>query len=94
MVKGVYHYLREIWKKPDKELVRDRMIEWRKGNALEVIEKPTRLDRARALGYKAKKGFVMLRVKINRGGRKRRRAGVKGRSTRKQTIRKTLTYVE
>ncbi|HIG52002.1 50S ribosomal protein L15e [Candidatus Parvarchaeota archaeon] len=90
MVKGVYHYLREIWKKPDKELVRDRMIEWRKGNALEVIEKPTRLDRARALGYKAKKGFVMLRVKINRGGRKRPRAGVKGRSTRKQTIRKTL----
>jgi len=66
------------------------MIEWRKGNSFVVVEKPLRLDKARSLGYKAKKGFVMVRVKIGRGGRKRKRAGVKGRSTRKQTIRKTL----
>ena len=90
MVKGMYNYLREMWKKPDRELTRERMIEWRRGNALAVVEKPLRLDRARALGYKAKKGFVVVRVRIGRGGRKRQRAGVKGRKSRKTTIRKTL----
>jgi len=32
------------------------------------LEHPTRLDRARALGYKAKQGFVVARVRISRGG--------------------------
>jgi len=90
MAQGMYHKLRQIWKKPDKELLQQRLIEWRKSNATTVVKKPLRLDRARALGYKAKKGFVIVRVKIGRGGRKRKRAGTKGRSTRKQTIRKTL----
>ena len=66
------------------------MIQWRAGNAVEKVEKPLRLDRARALGYKAKKGFIVLRVRVLRGGRKRVRVGVKGRKTRKQTNRKTL----
>ena len=90
MAKGVYHYLRQAWKKPEKEMLRDRLIEWRKENSLVKVDKPLRLDRARALGYKAKKGFVVVRVRVGRGGRKRQRAGVKGRKTRKQTIRKTL----
>ncbi len=90
MVKGLSHYLRQAWKKPDKEEMHSRLIEWRKGNSLEKVDKPLRLDRARALGYKAKKGFVIIRVKIKRGGRKRERAGVKGRKTRKQTNRKIL----
>ena len=86
----MYHYLRQAWKSPGREMLRDRLIEWRKGNSIVKVERPLRLDRARALGYKAKKGFVIVRVKIIRGGRKRKRAGVKGRKTRKQTIRKTL----
>ena len=90
MVKGMYYYLKQAWKKPGREFTRDRMIEWRSGHALEVVEKPLRLDRARTLGYKAKKGFVIVRVRLKRGGRKRQRAGVKGRKTKKQTIRKTL----
>jgi len=90
MTKGMYHHLRQVWKKPEKELLRDRMIGWRKSNALVLVDRPLRLDRARALGYKAKKGIVIVRVRIGRGGRKRKRAGVKGRSTRKMTIRKTL----
>ncbi|MBU0761041.1 MAG: 50S ribosomal protein L15e, partial [Nanoarchaeota archaeon] len=89
-MKGLYHHLREAWKKPDKKVLQSRMVKWRAGNAIEKVEKPLRLDRARALGYKAKKGFVVFRVRVNRGGRKRERAGVKGRKTRKQTIRKTL----
>lgn len=84
------YYLRQAWKKPSKEMTRDRLIEWRASNAIVKVEKPLRLDRARALGYKAKRGFIILRVRLNRGGRKRERAGVKGRKTRKQTNRKTL----
>jgi len=90
MSKGMYHYLREAWKKPNSETMRSRMIAWRAGGSIEVVDKPLRLDRARALGYKAKKGFVVARVRVLRGGRTRKRAGVKGRKTRKQTIRKTL----
>lgn len=33
--------------------------------------RPTRPDKARRLGYKAKQGFVIYRVRIRRGGRKR-----------------------
>jgi len=90
MAQGMYHYIREAWKKPDSATLRERMIAWRAGNAIEVVDKPLRLDRARALGYKAKKGFVVARVRVMRGGRTRIRAGVKGRKSRKQTIRKTL----
>jgi len=89
MVKGLYAHLREKWKKPDKELLRDRLIEWRAGNAVTKVDKPLRLDRARALGYKAKKGIVVIRVRVKRGGRKRSMKK-KGRSSRKQTIRKVL----
>ncbi len=90
MAKGMYHYMRKAWRNPDKEDLKSRLIEWRRSNAVQVVEKPLRLDRARALGYKAKKGFVVVRVRVARGGRKRRRMGVKGRKSTKQHIRKTL----
>src|SRR3989344_47524 len=90
MSKSMYHYLREAWKKPDSETMRGRMIAWRASEAIEVVDKPLRLDRARSLGYKEKKGFVVARIRVLRGGRTRKRTGVKGRKTRKQTIRKTL----
>jgi len=91
-MKSSYSYIRETWKKPEKnlgELLRSRLIEWRKGETVVRIEKPTRLDRARALGYKAKTGFVVVRVRILRGGRKRPKRR-KGRRSKRQTIRKTL----
>ncbi|MEK6800808.1 MAG: 50S ribosomal protein L15e [Nanoarchaeota archaeon] len=90
MVKGMYHHLREAWKNPTDEIVKQRMIDWRASDSIVKVEKPLRLDRARALGYKAKKGFVVFRVRLVRGGRKRTRVGVKGRKSRKQTNRKTL----
>ncbi len=90
MAKGLYHYIGEAWKKPDRELLKTRLIQWRAGNSIERVDKPLRLDRARALGYKAKKGFVVVRVRLIRGGRRRKRAGVKGRKSKGQTIRKVL----
>jgi large subunit ribosomal protein L15e len=90
MTNGLSHYLRQAWKKTEMKDMQERMIEWRASEAAVKVEKPLRLDRARALGYKAKKGFVVLRIRVKRGGRKRKRMDVKGRKTRKQTNRKTL----
>ena len=72
MARGMYHFIRQAWKKPDKSTLRNRMTEWRKSDSITRVDKPLRLDRARALGYKAKTGFVMLRVRVKRGGHKRK----------------------
>ncbi|MBS3099269.1 50S ribosomal protein L15e [Candidatus Pacearchaeota archaeon] len=90
MVHGTNYYLRQAWKKPSLEMLRERMIAWRESNAIVKVERPLRIDRARALGYKAKRGIIILRVRVKRGGRKRERKHVKGRKSRKQTNRKTL----
>ncbi len=89
MTQGLYHYLREAWKKPSREMLQTRLIQWRAGNSIERVDKPLRLDRARALGYKDKIGFVVLRVRVKRGGRKRTRHK-HGRKSRKQHVRKIL----
>ncbi|MBU1204240.1 MAG: 50S ribosomal protein L15e [Nanoarchaeota archaeon] len=68
---GYLKYVRELWKKPSKELLRGRVIEWRKGSTVSRTERPVRIDRARSVGYKAKKGYVIARVKQLRGGRQR-----------------------
>jgi large subunit ribosomal protein L15e len=89
MVKGFYHYIKQAWKKPDMKVIRERMIEWRASEAVTRVDKPLRLDRARGLGYKDKKGFVILRVRVVRGGHKRPKPN-KGRRSKRQTVRKTL----
>ena len=71
MAHGMYHHIREAWKNPDNATLKNRMVEWRRSDAAEVVDKPLRLDRARALGYKAKKGFVVVRIRLLRGGRQR-----------------------
>uniref|UniRef100_A0A7C4HB27 Large ribosomal subunit protein eL15 n=1 Tax=Staphylothermus marinus TaxID=2280 RepID=A0A7C4HB27_STAMA len=72
MAKSMYHYLAEIWKKPYEgdfgKLLRERLIKWRKEPAVIRIAKPTRLNRARTLGYKAKQGFIVVRVRVRKGG--------------------------
>jgi len=69
---GLYKILREFYKTPEsKNVLREYMIKWRKEPVIVKIEKPTRLDSARSLGYKAKKGFLIVRIKVLRGGRKR-----------------------
>jgi len=85
----MYHYIKNAWKKPDKKILRERMIIWRKTPVVAKVEKPLRLDRARALGYKDKKGFVALRVRVKRGGHKRSRPN-KGRRSVRMHTRKNL----
>lgn len=53
------------------ELNLERLTAWRKEKAITRVDKPLRLARARNLGYKAKQGFVMVRVRVRRGGRRK-----------------------
>jgi len=64
-VKGLYHYIREAWKKPDAKTLRERMIGWRASEVIVKVDKPLRIDRARALGYKAKKGLWLQELESN-----------------------------
>lgn len=89
MSKGFYYALRNSWKKPDIKKLRESMIEWRTQKSVEKIDKPTRLDKARSLGYKAKKGFIIARVRVLRGGRRREKPA-KGRRSKRQTNLETL----
>jgi len=72
-----YKYMAEAWRKPEssyvKELMQQRVMEWRKQPAIIRIEKPTRIDRARRLGYKDKPGYVVVRVRVRRGGLRKQR---------------------
>ncbi|KYK25712.1 MAG: 50S ribosomal protein L15e [Candidatus Proteinoplasmatales archaeon SG8-5] len=69
---GMYGHMRQAWKKPAgsyvKELNWNRMIEWRKEGSFVRVEHPTRLDRARELGFRAKQGYVVVRARVRRGG--------------------------
>jgi large subunit ribosomal protein L15e len=70
---NLYKAIRNLWKSEETErLEKERLEKWRREPAVVRIEKPTRLDRARALGYKAKQGFVIARVRVVKGGKPRR----------------------
>jgi len=60
-MKSMYAYIRDAWKKPGEsyvdELQWSRMQIWRREPTVTRVEHPTRLDRARALGYRAKQGL-------------------------------------
>lgn len=89
---GMYKYIRNLWKKPSetlKELTRARLIEWRKQPATLRLDRPTRLDRARSLGYKAKLGIFIVRQKVPRGGHRKPFARG-GRRSKKYTTRRIL----
>ena len=73
----MYKYINEAWKRPEisyvKEVMKKRAIIWRRQPSIVRIDKPTRVDRARSLGYKAKHGFIMVRTRVRRGGRRKPR---------------------
>jgi large subunit ribosomal protein L15e len=77
MAKSMYAYVRDAWKRPEdsevKALQWERMQIWRREGSVVRIEHPTRIDRARSLGYKAKQGIAVVRVSVRRGGRRKSR---------------------
>lgn len=71
---GAYRYITETFESEysgRNAVYRNRLTSWRKGPTIERIDKPTNLPRARSLGYKAKRGYAIVRVKVKRGARRR-----------------------
>jgi large subunit ribosomal protein L15e len=53
--------------------IKTRAVQLRKEPAMLRVERPWRLDRARAIGYKAKEGVVVIRMRVSRGGMRKQR---------------------
>lgn len=71
---GYTKYIQKLYKQPKKALGdvwKNRLVEVRREETVTRLEHPTRIDKARGYGFKAKKGFFVVRVKVNRGGKKR-----------------------
>merc|ERR1712048_578023 len=73
---GAYKYLSELANKKQSDvmrfLARLRTWEYRQLPAIHRCTRPSRPDKARKLGYKAKQGLLIYRVRIKRGDRKKR----------------------
>jgi large subunit ribosomal protein L15e len=72
----MYRHISKSWVsmvKSASPAMKQRAIQWRRGPTLVRVDRPTRLDRARALGYKPKQGVVVVRIKISRGGMRQKR---------------------
>jgi len=74
-IMGAYKYLEELWKKKQSDvmnfILRLRTWEYRQLPTIHRVSRPSRPDKARRLGYKAKQGIIIYRVRVRRGGRKR-----------------------
>ena len=89
MARSAYSHIRDAWRDADDdmhaELQWQRKQEWREQGAIERIERPTRLDKARSLGYKAKQGVVLARVSVRKGSARKSRFR-KGRRSKRQGV--------
>ncbi|KAF0987764.1 hypothetical protein HZS_5754, partial [Henneguya salminicola] len=72
---GAYKYMEELFKKKQSDVLtfiqRIRCWKLRQLPTIHRAPRPTRVDKARKLGYKAKQGYIIYRVRVRRGGRKR-----------------------
>jgi large subunit ribosomal protein L15e len=89
MTRSFYSHIKEAWRDPDDgklaELQWQRKQDWRNEGAIERIDRPTRLDKARELGYKAKQGVVVARVSVRKGTARKSRFKA-GRRTKRQGV--------
>ena len=70
------HLQDQVWVKMWKEnsaVLREKAVIWRKQNALTRIDRPSRITRARRLGYKAKQGIIVVRMRVGAGGMRKQR---------------------
>ena len=69
---GVAKHMQATWNRPKATIPakarRERMAGWRREGVFQRIQRPTRIDAARRVGYKAKQGIVMVRTRVRRGG--------------------------
>jgi len=67
---GAYKYINKTFQEEYKGRspeFRGRLVAWRSEPSVSRIAKPTNIARARELGYKAKQGVVMARVRVRKG---------------------------
>merc|ERR1712087_460300 len=74
-IMGAYKYMTELYRKKQSDvlryLLRIRCWQYRQLAKVHRVPRSTRPDKARRLGYKNKQGFVIYRIAMRRGGRKR-----------------------
>ena len=101
MTASAYRYMAQSFQKTlgdeGSETRHERLLTWRQEHTVTRLERPTRLDRARAIGFRAKGGFVVVRVRVRRGGQ-RKRAIIAGRRPKhkginKMTLSKSLRWI-
>jgi large subunit ribosomal protein L15e len=76
---GYLKYVKQAFTKPSEDgeaVQRARLIQFRKEPAILRVDHPTRMDKARALGFKAKDGIFVVRASVRRG--KHVRPDIKG----------------
>jgi large subunit ribosomal protein L15e len=77
MARSSYSHMADRWNQPRdgemSEQTMKRLIQWRREPSIQRVERPTRLDRARSLGYKAKQGVCVARCRVRRGGLRKSR---------------------
>merc|ERR1712032_122958 len=68
---GAYKYIEELWRKKQSDvmrfLLRVRCWEYRQLSSICRLTRPSRPDKARRLGYKAKQGGVVYGKPVNQG---------------------------
>ena len=92
--KSMYSYIADACKNPSesylKELNKERRIAWRREENFVRIDKPTRLDKARNVGYKAKQGYVLVRGRVRKGSFGKRKIKAGRRAKRKGILQITV----
>uniref|UniRef100_A0A2I3TGG9 Ribosomal protein L15 n=1 Tax=Pan troglodytes TaxID=9598 RepID=A0A2I3TGG9_PANTR len=72
---GAYPHIQELWRKKQSHVMRFllRVSCWQycQLSALHRAPRPTQPDKVRRPGCKAKQGYVICRIHVHRGGRKR-----------------------
>ena len=71
---GSYTHIERTFQSEYKErndIVKARISRWRAEPAVERVQRPTNIARARKLGYKAKEGVIIARIRVEKGLRKR-----------------------
>ena len=89
MARSLYRYLGASFRLTQgdegAQLRHERLLTWRRDHTVTRLQHPTRLDRARAIGYRAKDGFLVARVRVRRGGQ-RKRAIIAGRRPKRKGV--------
>ncbi len=74
---GAYKHISGAWKKREStvldQYLRQAAISWRRDSVIKRVQFPTRPDRARSLGYRKKQGFIVARVRVRKGGARKKR---------------------